>query len=120
MNVGDGDVDAFIDEALPADEDIFSRGSTVFLVKYADLLPNACRKELHASGDIKSSLKEELFCLLEQGASYVPFLCADITNVQTLCQHKAIEKEVAVQNLYRANAASFSLRDYARIQLGEL
>ena len=51
INVGDGGVDAYIDNANPSDDDVIPRGSTVFQIKSADLASTACRRELHVMGD---------------------------------------------------------------------
>ena len=94
INVGDGGVDAFIDDAFPTDEDVIPKGSTIFQVKSADLEPMECRKELHAGGDVKGSLKEELDCRLKQGSTYVLVLCADITDAKKRRRHEAIKEEL--------------------------
>ena len=95
INVGDGGVDAYIEGILPANDDVIPRGSTVFQVKSADLLPNACRKELHAGGDTNRCLKKELNYRLKQGAAYVLVLFAEITVAQTRRRREAIENELA-------------------------
>lgn len=37
INVGDGGIDAYIDDAHPSDDDVIPEGSSVFQIKSADL-----------------------------------------------------------------------------------
>ncbi len=71
INVGDGGVDAYIDEANPSNDDVIPQGASVFQVKATDLEPAACKRELHTRDDLQSPMKGELNVRLQQGATYV-------------------------------------------------
>ena len=95
INVGDGGVDAYIDNACPSDDDVIPRGSTVFQIKSADLPPMACRQELHVMGDLSKPLKDELNLRLQQGAAYVLVLSADVTDARIQARLDAIRRELS-------------------------
>ena len=94
INVGDGGVDAYIDNACPSDDDVIPRGSSVFQIKSADLAPMACRRELHVMGDLSKPLKDELNLRFQQGAAYVLVLSADVTHVILQARLDAIRGEL--------------------------
>ena len=94
INVGDGGVDAYVDDVEPLCDDVIPEGSSAFQIKSADLTPKACRQELHVGGDLEEPLKDELDLRLQQGAAYVLVLFADITDKQTRARREAIEDEL--------------------------
>ena len=94
INVGDGGIDAFINNANPSSEDLIPRGSSVFQIKSADLTPSACREELHEAGNLSRRLKPELSVRLDEGATYVLVLMADITNVMFQNRCEALRSEL--------------------------
>ncbi len=95
INVGDGGIDAYIDDAYPTDNDVIPDGSSVFQIKSSDLAPTACKRELHIAGSLSAPLKEELDFRLKQGAAYVLVLMADITDPMIRARHDAIQEELA-------------------------
>ncbi len=95
INVGDGGVDAFIDDANPSDDDVIPGGSSVFQIKSSDLAPTACKRELHVAGNLNAPIKEELDFRLKQGAAYVLALMADITDQMIRNRRHAIQEELA-------------------------
>ena len=95
INVGDGGVDAYIDDANPSDDDVIPDGSSVFQIKSSDLAPMACKRELHVAGDLNAPLKEELDLRLKHGAAYVLVLMADITDQLIRARRNAIQEELA-------------------------
>ena len=95
INIGDGGVDAYIDDANPSDDDVIPDGSSVFQVKSSDLAPTACKRELHVAGNLGAPLKEELDFRLKQGAAYVLVLMADITDQMIRARRDAIQEELA-------------------------
>ena len=95
INVGDGGVDAYIDNAAPYDDDVIPNGSSVFQVKSGDLEPAECRRELHVGDDLGQPIKPELSFRLEQGAAYVLVLMVDITDAKVRRRREAIETELA-------------------------
>ena len=95
INVGDGGVDAYIDNADPSDDDVIPQGSTVFQIKSADLAPTACRRELHIMDDLSKPLKDELNLRLQRGAAYVLVLSADVTDAKIQERQDAIRGELS-------------------------
>ena len=95
INVGDGGVDAYIDDAHPSDGDVIPEGSSVFQIKSADLAPKACKRELHVDGDLSKPPKDELDLRLQQGAAYVLVLMADIKDAKMRARYDAIREELA-------------------------
>ena len=95
INVGDGGVDAFIDDADPSEDDVIPRGASVFQIKATDLGPIPCTRELHAREDLAQPLKSELSDRFQQGAAYVLVLMADITDARIKARRNAIRKELA-------------------------
>ena len=95
INVGDGGVDAYIDDAHPSDEDVIPEGSSVFQVKSADLAPTACKRELHVADTLDRPLKEELDRRLQRGSAYILVLMASITDALLEARRNAIREELA-------------------------
>ena len=95
INVGDGGVDAYIDDAHPLDEDVIPQGSSAFQIKSTDLGPTACKKELHIASGQDRPLKEELERRLQRGAAYILVLMASITDASLEARRKAIREELA-------------------------
>ena len=95
INVGDGGVDAYINDVHPSHDEVIPEGSSVYQIKSTDIEPTACKRELHTAGDLGKPLKDELDVRLSSGAAYVLVLFADITDAQTRWRREAIEKELA-------------------------
>ena len=93
--MGDGGVDAYIENIDPTDDDVIPKGSSVFQIKSADMQPKACKRELHVDGDLESLLKDELDTRLSEGAAYVLVLAADITSERRMARLTAIQEELA-------------------------
>ena len=47
INVGDGGIDALIENAAPSFDEVIPPGTSGFQIKSSDLSPNKCRLELH-------------------------------------------------------------------------
>ena len=95
INVGDGGVDAYINDVHPSHDEVIPEGSSVYQIKSTDIGPTACKRELHTARDLSKSLKDELDVRLRSGAAYVLVLFADITDAKIRQRRKAIEKELA-------------------------
>jgi hypothetical protein len=78
INVGDGGIDAIINDAIPSGDEIIPRGTSGFQIKSSDLLPGQCKKELHQGQDLKKPIKPEVKRLLNEGGTYVLVLFADL------------------------------------------
>ena len=87
-------MDAYIDEVEPIYDDVIPEGSSAFQIKATDLGPTACRRELHVGDNLEGPLKSELDVRLQQGATYVLVLFADITDKQTRERRDAIVDEL--------------------------
>ena len=79
INVGDGGIDAIIENAHPTSDDVIPNGTTGFQIKSSDLTEKACAKELHIGKSLSKELKPELKRILDSGGNYVLVLFADIT-----------------------------------------
>jgi hypothetical protein len=94
INMGDGGIDAYIEDANPSPEDLIPSGTTGFQVKSSDLSPGACKRELHKGDDLDSPIKPEIKRVLEAGGNYVLVLFADIPSTQRKEREKAIRDEL--------------------------
>lgn len=94
INVGDGGVDAYIENVAPSNDDVVPQGSSVFQVKATDMAPKACRRELHSQNDLCKPLKKELEKRLQQGSAYVLVLMADKTNALRRSREEALREEL--------------------------
>ena len=95
INVSDGGIDAYINDAEPSHCDVIPRGSSVFQIKSADLEPSACKKELLEGGNLNSNrLKSELSARFREGATYVLVLMANITSVKFKNRYEALRNEL--------------------------
>ena len=95
INVGDGGIDAIIENAVPSNDEVIPTGTSGFQIKSSDLFPSHCKKELHVSEDLNKPLKPEIKRLLDNNGTYVLVLFADITN-QAIYERreKAIREEL--------------------------
>jgi hypothetical protein len=93
INVGDGGIDAYIEDANPLFDDVIPKGTTGFQIKSSDLQPEECRKELHEKKELDKPLKREIKRILDGGGIYVLVLFADITNTKKQGRQQAIESE---------------------------
>lgn len=94
INVGDGGLDALIESASPASEEIISRGTTGYQVKASDLQPGKCKKELHQKKDLTKPIKPEIKRLLDNSGTYVLVLFADLTGQKKRKREDAIKEEL--------------------------
>lgn len=60
INVGDGGLDAIIEDANPSLDDVIPTGFSGFQIKSADLTPKKCKKELHQKNKLDLDLKSEI------------------------------------------------------------
>lgn len=94
INVGDGGIDAIIEDADPNDVEVIPYGTTGFQIKSADLSPEECKKELHVNGCLDEPLKPEINRILDEGGNYILVLFADITPRKRINRRKNIRKEL--------------------------
>lgn len=94
INVGDGGIDAFIENATPTDDALIPRGTTGFQIKSSDLTPQVCKKELHVGQKLDKPLKPEVKKILDQAGSYVLVLFADIPNSKKIARETAVKAEL--------------------------
>lgn len=80
INVGDGGLDAVIDEADPDVDDLIPPGPSGFQVKSGSLGPTGCRRELHEREDLDAPLKDGVQRVMDQGGTYVLVLCQDLSD----------------------------------------
>ena len=112
INVGDGGVDAYIDNAHPSDDDVIPEGSSVFQVKSTDLGPKACRRELHVDGNLNQPLKDEVDLRLQRGAAYILVIMADITDAKIRTRCDAIRDQLG-----KSGYLSTTVRVYSANQM---
>lgn len=80
INVGDGGVDAFIENAKPAKDELIPHGTTGFQIKASDLAPAECKKELHQSEKLGEPIKSEIKNVLDKDGTYILVLFAELTS----------------------------------------
>jgi hypothetical protein len=112
INVGDGGIDAFIDNAKPLKDDLIPSGTSGFQIKSADLTPTDCKKELHQSGELDQPIKPEIKNLLDRDGTYILVLFADPVSAARKRRETAVKEELG--NLGYPNA---KLRIYTASQL---
>ncbi len=93
--VGDGGLDAVIQNADPSAVDVIPQGSSGFQIKSSDLSPNECKKELHEKGDLQSPLTPEIKRLFDNKGTYILGLFAAITDTKKRNREEAIKNEIA-------------------------
>lgn len=111
INVGDGGIDAYIENATPTQNEVIPTGTSGFQIKSSNLNAAACTKELHVHKSLRESLQPEIKKILDAGGTYVLVLFADITSPHaTAPREQAIKEELTrlgYQNpkvrLYTAN-----------------
>lgn len=114
INVGDGGIDAYIENATPTQDEVIPAGTSGFQIKSSGLQPNACKKELHVGNDLNQPLKPEIKRILDAGGTYILVLFADITSPQATAPREQAVKDdltrLGYQNpkvrLYTANKLS--------------
>jgi|Deesub1362A_J573_1020465.scaffolds.fasta_scaffold03337_4 hypothetical protein len=94
INVPDGGLDAIIQDAHPAVDEVIPEGLSGFQIKSSDLSPGECQKELHEQKDLSKPLKPEIKRLLDNNGTYVLVLFADITSQKKESREKAIKEEL--------------------------
>jgi len=94
INVGDGGIDAVIENASPSSDDIIPQGTTGFQIKSSDLHPEGCKKELHQNGNLSHPIKPEIKRILDKDGTYVLVLFADITTQKKADRENAIREEL--------------------------
>lgn len=60
VNVGDGGLDALIENANPVSEEVIPAGISGFQIKSSDLKPAECVSELYSNGGLKPGIKRVL------------------------------------------------------------
>lgn len=112
INVGDGGIDAFIENAMPSIDELIPCGTSGFQIKSSDLSPLNCKKELHKKGKIDESIKPEVKKLLDEDGTYILVLFADITT-----QNKNIRENTIREELIRLGYESPKIRVYSANQM---
>ena len=90
VNVGDGGLDAVINNANPSSEDVIPQGFSGFQVKASDLIPSKCKKDLHQDKKILYPLQLKISRLMDQNGTYILVLFKDITSRQRRDRKEAI------------------------------
>jgi hypothetical protein len=111
INVGDGGIDAYIENGHPTSDDVIPNGTTGFQIKSSDLTEKACAKELYIKNNLSKDLKPELKRILDSSGNYVLVLFADITSG---AQEK--RKQAIIAELKRLGYSN-SVRVYTIYQL---
>jgi hypothetical protein len=94
INVGDGGIDAFLNEANPSIDDIIPIGTTGFQIKSSDLSPTACKNELHQNNKSSQPIKPEIKNILDKGGTYILVIFADISKTQRTKREQALRDEL--------------------------
>src|SRR3989339_459059 len=95
INVGDGGVDAYVNDAGPTLDEVIPNGTSGYQIKSSDLIPAACKKELHIGNDLNQPLKPEIKKILDADGTYTLVLFADITSPRaTAPREQAIKDEL--------------------------
>ncbi len=94
INVGDGGIDAYIEDAEPEDDDVIPQGTTGFQIKSSDLQPMQCKRELHKRGDLEEPLKPEVERILDLGGNYILVLFASLPPNVRRAREDAIREEL--------------------------
>lgn len=94
INVGDGGIDAIIENANPSNNEIIPKGTTGFQIKSSDLEPKDCKKELHIDENLQNDLKPEVMRILNEGGNYILVLFADITSQKLRNRENALKSEL--------------------------
>jgi hypothetical protein len=95
INVGDGGIDAYIEDADPLFDDVILKGTTGFQIKSSDLEPAECKQELHQNDDLTAELKPEVKRIIDNGGNYVLVLFADLTSAKRGRRQRAIVEELS-------------------------
>lgn len=80
VNVGDGGLDALVEDAAPLSSDVIPQGTSGFQIKSSDLTPAKCKQELHSSGDIDEDLKPGIKRVLDNDGVYIIVLFAELAD----------------------------------------
>lgn len=94
INVGDGGLDAAIQDSYPLSQDVIPAGPVGFQIKSSDLGLSGCRKEIHKEEMMENPLKEEVKRLLDRNGTYVLVLFADIPVQMREKRITALEEEM--------------------------
>lgn len=94
VNVGDGGLDALIEEATPSMDDVIPEGTSGFQIKSSDLPPSECKKELHLSSDINAPLKPGIIRVLDNDGVYIMVLFAELADPQIQRRETAIIEDL--------------------------
>jgi hypothetical protein len=71
INVADGGIDAYIEDANHSSDSIIPVGNTGFQIKAGDLEPADCSKELHLEKNTSKPIKPKIADLLNNNGTYV-------------------------------------------------
>ncbi|MBA7520862.1 hypothetical protein ES705_12961 [subsurface metagenome] len=81
VNVGDGGLDALVENAEPLLDDVIPKGTSGFQIKSSDLTPSECKKELHLKKDINEPLKPGIKRVLDNDGVYIIVLFAELSDI---------------------------------------
>ena len=94
INVGDGGIDAFIEDASPSKDELIPKGTSGYQIKSSDLIPSLCKKELHIEKNLEKPLKPEIKRILDAGGTYILVLFADINRKQKVKREQELKDEL--------------------------
>ncbi|KKK79910.1 hypothetical protein LCGC14_2828770 [marine sediment metagenome] len=94
VNVGDGGLDALVENAKPLFDDVIPQGTSGFQIKSSDLGPSECKQELHIKKDINEPLKPGIKRILDNDGTYIVVLFAELADPQILRRLNAILEDL--------------------------
>ncbi len=94
INVGDGGLDALVENANPSSEDLIPKGTSGFQIKSGDLSPKECKKELHSKKDLEESLQPGIKRVLDDKGTYILVLFAELTDPKIQSRENAILEDL--------------------------
>jgi hypothetical protein len=109
INVGDGGLDAVIENARPISEDVIPAGISGFQIKSSDLQPAECKKELYSNGNLKPGIKR----ILDENGVYILVLFKDMTH-ETM---KRDRESAIIEELAKLGYSSPKIRIYTITQI---
>lgn len=113
INVGDGGLDAVIENANPTSEDLIPSGLSGFQIKSSRLTPSECKKELHVRKNKQSPLKHGIKRVLDNDGTYVLVLFKEMTHERM----KRGREEAIKEELQRMGYPSPKIRIYTINQI---
>ncbi|NVM55461.1 MAG: hypothetical protein HWN66_17270 [Candidatus Helarchaeota archaeon] len=95
INVGDGGLDAVVNNVKPKFDDVIPTGFSGYQIKSSDLSPKECKKELHKKKNLNDNLKPEIKRLLENIGTYILVLFKSLTEEKRIKRKDEIIKDLS-------------------------